>query len=106
MHTSTEKVPNTSPTAASSGSDLNGQAVKAACGKIMDRIRPLAARLLGRAEDANDHNLPLMYWYAAEPFVGKDTKNAIALLGKTKIAKVRTFITRRMTAGKNVAAGK
>ena len=31
MHTSTDKVPNTSATAASSGSDLNGQAVKNAC---------------------------------------------------------------------------
>jgi xanthine dehydrogenase large subunit len=50
MNTSTEKVPNTSPTAASSGSDLNGQAVKAACRKIMDRIRPLAARMLACSE--------------------------------------------------------
>ena len=31
MATSTDKVPNTSATAASSGSDLNGEAVKAAC---------------------------------------------------------------------------
>src|SRR4029077_19216401 len=31
MHTSTDKVPNTSATAASSGTDLNGAAVKNAC---------------------------------------------------------------------------
>lgn len=47
MHTSTEKVPNTSPTAASSGSDLNGQAVRIACATLIDRLRPLASRLLG-----------------------------------------------------------
>ncbi len=36
--TDTGKVPNTSATAASSGSDLNGMAVKAACEEIKDRI--------------------------------------------------------------------
>ena len=36
--TDTDKVPNTSATAASSGSDLNGMAVKAACDKLRRRI--------------------------------------------------------------------
>ncbi|WP_343080994.1 xanthine dehydrogenase molybdopterin binding subunit [Ostreiculturibacter nitratireducens] len=36
--TDTGKVPNTSATAASSGSDMNGMAVKAACDTIRDRI--------------------------------------------------------------------
>lgn len=38
--TSTDKVPNTSPTAASISSDLNGMAVLDACKTIMDRLRP------------------------------------------------------------------
>ena len=38
--TSTDKVPNTSPTAASSGSDINGAAVLDACTKINKRIQP------------------------------------------------------------------
>jgi xanthine dehydrogenase molybdopterin binding subunit/xanthine dehydrogenase small subunit len=46
MHTHTEKVPNTTPTAASSGSDLNGAAVADACNKIIERMRPVAATLL------------------------------------------------------------
>ncbi|HET7844461.1 MAG TPA: xanthine dehydrogenase molybdopterin binding subunit [Xanthomonadales bacterium] len=46
MPTSTDKVPNTSATAASSGSDLNGQAVKAACDTLLTRLAPLAAELL------------------------------------------------------------
>ncbi|RFU14680.1 xanthine dehydrogenase molybdopterin binding subunit [Rhodobacteraceae bacterium W635] len=41
--TDTGKVPNTSATAASSGSDLNGMAVKAACDTIRDRIAALLA---------------------------------------------------------------
>jgi putative membrane-bound dehydrogenase-like protein len=65
---------------------------------------PLAQRgeilegLLAHAEDAKDHNLPLMYWYAAEPLAGQDVATAAKLLSKTKIPQVREYITRRMTA--------
>ena len=41
--TSTAKVPNTSPTAASSGSDLNGMAAMAACEEIKTRMSAVAA---------------------------------------------------------------
>jgi len=47
MPTHTEKVPNTSPTAASSGSDLNGQAVYQACLILRERMAPVAAAMLG-----------------------------------------------------------
>jgi len=50
MHTATDKVPNTSATAASSGSDLNGQAVAQACEIVRERMRPVAAELLGCAD--------------------------------------------------------
>lgn len=58
MPTATDKVPNTSATAASSGSDLNGAAVRNACQELRSRLLPVAAQLLrGRfnilvAEDA------------------------------------------------------
>ncbi len=45
--TTTAKVPNTSPTAASSGSDLNGMAARAAAETIRDRMAGLAAEKLG-----------------------------------------------------------
>lgn len=44
--TRTDKVPNTSATAASSGADLNGGAVKDACEQIRDRLAEVAARRL------------------------------------------------------------
>ncbi len=47
MHTRTDKVPNTSATAASSGSDLNGMAVADACRQLRERLAPLAAESLG-----------------------------------------------------------
>jgi xanthine dehydrogenase large subunit len=50
MPTSTEKVPNTSATAASSGADLNGQAVFDACQTLRERMRPVAAAMLSVPE--------------------------------------------------------
>ncbi|GAB2969388.1 xanthine dehydrogenase molybdopterin binding subunit [Actinotalea caeni] len=44
--TRTDKVPNTSATAASSGADLNGGAVQDACRQIVDRLRVVAAQAL------------------------------------------------------------
>jgi xanthine dehydrogenase large subunit len=47
MPTRTDKVPNTSATAASSGSDLNGAALAQACAQIRERLAEVAARKLG-----------------------------------------------------------
>jgi xanthine dehydrogenase large subunit len=47
MPTRTDKVPNTSATAASAGTDLNGAAVKNACDILRERLAPFAAAKLG-----------------------------------------------------------
>jgi xanthine dehydrogenase large subunit len=49
--TNTLRVANTSPTAASSGADMNGRATQIACRVIVDRLRPVAADLLGVKPD-------------------------------------------------------
>jgi xanthine dehydrogenase molybdopterin binding subunit/xanthine dehydrogenase small subunit len=58
MKTRTDKVPNTSATAASSGADLNGAAVKNACETLRGRLAEMAATLLseriGQPFDAKD----------------------------------------------------
>jgi xanthine dehydrogenase molybdopterin binding subunit/xanthine dehydrogenase small subunit len=46
MITATDKVPNTSATAASSGSDLNGAAVQDACRQLRARLLPFAVTML------------------------------------------------------------
>jgi xanthine dehydrogenase large subunit len=48
--TSTEKNNNTSPTAASSGTDLNGAAAREACGKLRGRLAEVAAGMLADAQ--------------------------------------------------------
>ena len=50
--TNTAKVPNASPTAASSGTDLNGMAAKIAAGAIKERMTAFAAQQWGVAPEA------------------------------------------------------
>ncbi len=46
--------------------------------------------------DANDHNLPLMLWYAAEPLVAENPARALKLAETSAIPLVRSFLIRRM----------
>ena len=50
--TRTDKVPNTSATAASSGADLNGAATRIACDEIRGRLAEVAAKHFGMPVDA------------------------------------------------------
>jgi len=69
MNTRTDKVPNTSATAASSGSDLNGMAVAHACAQLRERLAPIAAQQLscppeeirfaeGKLQDPKGNSIP------------------------------------------------
>jgi putative membrane-bound dehydrogenase-like protein len=51
--------------------------------------------LVTRGEDADDANLPLLYWYAIEPLVAADKLRALKLLAGAKIPLVRQYIARR-----------
>lgn len=59
MATSTEKNANTSATAASSGSDINGAAAHLACRKITDRLANIAVQLWQGFEPNDRHELSL-----------------------------------------------
>jgi putative membrane-bound dehydrogenase-like protein len=64
----------------------------------VDRRRPVLDALLAHGEDAQDHNLPLMYWFALEPVVGADHAAGIEMLTSSQIPLVRQFITRRLAS--------
>jgi putative membrane-bound dehydrogenase-like protein len=55
--------------------------------------------LATHAEDATDHNLPTLLWYATEPLVILDTARAVKLATSSKVPRLRELITRRMVAG-------
>ncbi|MCB1091960.1 MAG: HEAT repeat domain-containing protein, partial [Verrucomicrobiae bacterium] len=68
---------------------------------VLDRLPhesrwDIVAGLIGRGEDANDHNIPLLIWYGVEPVVMDDTARALTLAGQSKIPLVRQFIYRRL----------
>ncbi len=74
-------------------------ALASACQRLtVEQRKPIVLALLAHEEDKDDQNLPLMYWYAAEPIVGADAGWAAEALGACKIPKVREFIARRMAA--------
>jgi putative membrane-bound dehydrogenase-like protein len=58
----------------------------------------IVTALAARAEDVNDHNLPLMIWYGTEPLVAEDSKRAMELALQTKIPLLRSYILRRASA--------
>jgi xanthine dehydrogenase molybdopterin binding subunit/xanthine dehydrogenase small subunit len=70
MPTATDKVPNTSATAASSGSDLNGAAVQNACVELRGRLLPVAAEMLrerfAREVSVESVRVEKDAWFAAE----------------------------------------
>lgn len=57
--------------------------------------------LTSHAEDSTDHNLPLMYWYAAEPLADVDPTRALALAMSAgeHIPLLRQFMLRRIGSG-------
>src|SRR5205823_608343 len=54
--------------------------------------------LCAHGEDAKDHNLPLMVWYAAEPLPVVDAKRALALAAQAKLPNILDFTVRRTAA--------
>jgi putative membrane-bound dehydrogenase-like protein len=59
---------------------------------------PFLKQLVAHAEDATDSNLPLMYWYAAEPLADLDPARALELARRAKIPVLLPFMARRVAA--------
>lgn len=56
----------------------------------------LAAVLMARPEDANDHNLPLLSWYGLIPVADADPLELARLAGNCEWPLTRKFIARRL----------
>src|SRR5262249_1570448 len=59
---------------------------------------PFLKQLVAHSEDAKDPNLPLMYWYAAEPLAELDSAQALELAVRAKIPVLLPFMARRVAA--------
>ncbi|HEV7347671.1 PVC-type heme-binding CxxCH protein [Telluribacter sp.] len=54
--------------------------------------------LVQKGQDKDDHNLPLMAWYAAEPLATVDVKRALQLAEKAKLPNILTYMKQRVEA--------
>lgn len=54
--------------------------------------------LASRAEDAGDHNLPLMVWYAAEPLAEADMARALEIGARARLPRLFEFTVRRIAS--------
>ncbi|MBM3980409.1 MAG: DUF1080 domain-containing protein [Planctomycetes bacterium] len=94
--------PLTGQLAASATSDKSPVVRAALAGRIASlhneaQVNVLAA-LLGRAEDATDHNLPYLYWYALEPICATRPTVGLHLAAHGKIPFVFESACRRVGA--------
>ena len=55
----------------------------------------IATALSTHAEDADDHNIPLLLWYGIEPLVPTNAEQAMQLALQTNIPLLRRYIARR-----------
>ena len=58
----------------------------------------IAEPLLARAEDAQDHNIPLLLWYGIEPLVGADAARGLAFAALSRHPRTTDFIYRRLAS--------
>ena len=63
---------------------------------LADR-QALLPKLLSHAEDAGDHNLPYLYWYASESLAAADPQAGLKLIAAAQIPQVRGYLIRRLT---------
>ena len=66
--------------------------------RVPDDTTELVKNLCAHPEDASDHNLPLMVWYAAEPLAGRNPAVALDMAEKTSLPNFLEFTTRRIAA--------
>lgn len=93
------------PQLAAMARDDSSQVVRLYIASALGRL-PVESRwaaiegLLRHAEDASDHNLPLMYWYAAEPLAEAEPSRALnlALACRETMPLVAEFLVRRIAS--------
>lgn len=81
----------------------NSALVRLYLASAMTRVEPsqrweVVEALMQKAEDRDDHNMPLMVWYAAEPLAALDMKRALQMAEKSKLPKILPYTIQRVAA--------
>ena len=64
----------------------------------VDRRWDVLTGLLTHQEDATDHNLPMMLWYAAEPVIPLDMARSLELALESPLPRLFPFAVQRISA--------
>jgi putative membrane-bound dehydrogenase-like protein len=67
-------------------------------GVSLDSRWEILKNLSAHGEDADDPNLPFLYWYAADPLVEKDPAGALTLARQAKIPPPLDLVLRRISS--------
>ncbi|MGV3486255.1 MAG: PVC-type heme-binding CxxCH protein [Planctomycetaceae bacterium] len=62
----------------------------------IDQRTALASMLMSRAEDAEDHNLPLMVWYGLMPVADREPLSLVEVAMQSRWPKTQRLIARRL----------
>lgn len=78
--------------------------VRLTLASLLQRLPPasraaVAAPLLARTEDANDHNQPMLVWYGLIPLAEKDISALPALADSCALPLTRRYLARRIAEG-------
>ncbi|WP_337173846.1 PVC-type heme-binding CxxCH protein [Paludisphaera sp.] len=85
--------------AASDPSPVVRLALASACQRLPVAARkPILEALIGHAEDADDHNIPLMVWYALEPVAADSPEWTLGLAASAKLPGILANTVRRVAA--------
>ncbi|MFC5412665.1 PVC-type heme-binding CxxCH protein [Larkinella bovis] len=81
----------------------NSALVRLYLASAMTRLEPgqrweVLEALTQKADDKDDHNQPLMVWYASEPLVAIDMKRALEMAQKSKMPKQLPYTIQRLGA--------
>ncbi|SEI44409.1 putative membrane-bound dehydrogenase domain-containing protein [Dyadobacter koreensis] len=81
----------------------NSALVRLYLASAMQRLDPsqrweVVDALAQKSEDKDDHNLPLMVWFAAEPLAALDMKRALQMAEKAKLPKILHYTIQRVGA--------
>src|SRR5690606_25141107 len=88
---------------ASMAADDGSALVRVYIASALQRMEPaqrwdILSNLSAHEEDFNDHNLPLMVWYALEPMIDADAERAVEIAKKAALPNLLTYAMQRVAA--------
>jgi len=103
--TNTRRVANTSPTAASSGSDLNGKATQIACSELLDRLMSRAKEALNNPEGELSIKDELVYLDDKKTDLNWEKLVEITFLSRIQLSAIGHYATPTIHFDKGIEKG-